>query len=89
MENRLFVFFDEVIWIWSHKKKKANYVKSLITESTLEINKKCINSYASNNYTRFILSTNNRYEGAFVEREDERRKFFQTVPRRRPNGLYR
>ena len=87
LENKLFVFFDEVIW--SHDKKKANYVKSLITERTFEINKKYINSYASNNYMRFVLSTNNFYEGAFVEREDERRfLILDMVPNHRWNKPY-
>jgi hypothetical protein len=87
LENKLFVFFDEVIW--SHDKKKANYVKSLITEETFEINKKYINSYASNNYMRFILATNNFYEGAFVEREDERRFFIlDMVPNHRCDKAY-
>ena len=71
LENRLFCFFDEVIW--SHDRKKANLVKSLITESRMEIRKMYTDSYGSNNYTRFILATNNEGEGAYVERTDERR----------------
>ena len=87
LENKLFVFFNEVIW--SHDRKKANYVKSLITEKVLEINKKYVNSYSSNNYMRFVLATNNFYEGAFVEREDERRFFIlDMVPNHRCNKPY-
>ena len=73
LENRLLVFFDEVIW--SKDKKKANYLKSLITERQASINKKFINAVQANNYMRFILATNNLYEGAYIERDDDRRYF--------------
>ena len=61
----------------------------MITEKVLEINKKYVNSYSSNNYMRFVLATNNFYEGAFVEREDERRSFIlDMVPNHRCNKPY-
>ncbi len=71
LENKLLVFFDEVVW--SRDRKKANYVKSLITERSMAINQKFINAYAVNDYMSFILSTNHFGEGAYVEGENERR----------------
>ena len=69
IENAILVFLDEISWAGVHE--EAETLKKLITEKTMEIEKKHKDAYKIQNRAHYIIATNNDW--AVPTSEDERR----------------
>lgn len=72
-ENKVFVQCDEAMH--SHQKEVAAKLKSLITDETMTIEQKFVNSYKAPSHSRFLFTSNDEQTAVFIDPSPHERRY--------------